>query len=129
MGRIKIKKFFSFFLELISFDSPRAIILNLSLILFSLATIPTSWLDSSPAKCVFRSYILPLIFQNHCPTSGLFAGCACPACGMTHALSRLLHFDVVGAWAYNKGVFLVFGVMLFLLIFNSLKWVKAWKNK
>jgi hypothetical protein len=122
MGRINFKKIFSFLLELVSFDSVRAKVINLSVILISLAMVPTSWIERSPVKCIFREYLLPLIFNNHCPTTGIFFGCTCPACGMTHAMSRLLHLDFIGAWGYNKGVFLVFGIMLFLIVFNGIKW-------
>ncbi len=124
MGRIKLKKFFSFFLELLSFDTPRAIVINLSTIIILLIAIPTSWLDHSPARCVFREWLLPWIYGNNCPISGLFAGCTCPGCGMTHALSRLLHLDFIGAREYNLGVFLVFGVMVFLIIWNVIKLIK-----
>jgi len=129
MGRLKLKNFFSFIFELVSFDSARAIVLDISLIFIALVSIPTSWLDASPAKCIFREYLLPLIFGNNCPTSGIFAGCTCPACGMTHALSRLLHLDVMGAGGYNRGVFLVFAVMLFLLTYNALKWIKTQRTR
>ncbi|MBD3319318.1 DUF2752 domain-containing protein [Candidatus Woesearchaeota archaeon] len=73
----------------------------MSVILFALAVLPTEFVLLSPSRCIFRQYILPLIFQNQCPSAGIFSDCLCPACGITRATSRLLHGDLDGALAYN----------------------------
>lgn len=118
---MKLKKLF---LEIISFGSPRAIVFNLSSILVLLATIPTEHLKYSPVKCVFKHFLLPLIFNGSCPEDGLFASCNCPACGLTRAMSRLLHGDVSGAYNFNKLVFLVLIAMVAVIIVNVIKMVK-----
>ena len=119
MGRIiKLK---SFFLDLLSFNSPKAIVINLSSIFIILASIPTEFLNYSPVKCVFKTIIFPLIFGGVCPEEGFFAYCNCPACGMTRAMSRLLHGDLVGAYGFNKLVFIVFIIMVIVLITNLYK--------
>lgn len=116
MGRIK-----KIILDIISFNTPEARFFNLDSILILLRIIPTSSLESSPIKCVFKTYLLPLIFKGSCPTTGIFVGCNCPACGMTRGMSRLLRGDFLGAYEYNKLVFLVFLVMILLLVYNGYK--------
>ncbi|MFA6461275.1 MAG: DUF2752 domain-containing protein [Candidatus Woesearchaeota archaeon] len=71
--------------------------------------------------------IIPLFFHNHCPITGFFSGCNCPACGLTRAMSHLLHGEVSLAWGYNKGVFLVLLVMISLIVINAWKWYKVKK--
>lgn len=119
MGRIK--KFFKFFLNILSFNSPRIRVFNLTSILLILTLIPTKVIESTGIKCVFKHFILPLIFNGDCPADGIFANCNCPACGMTRAMSKLLHGDVNGAWQLNKLVFLVLIVMVVLIIINLRK--------
>ena len=119
---MKIK---DFLLELLSFSTPRAIVINMSSIFLALRILPTTSLVGSPIKCVFKTYIIPLFFTS-CPTSGFFAFCNCPACGLTRAMSRLLHGDLSGAISYNKLVIPVFGIMLFLLVLNVFR---IYKNK
>lgn len=118
---MSLKKLKDIFLNLLSFDSPRARVFNLSFILIFLRIVPTETLASSPVKCVFKYYLFPLIFRGHCPATGIFAGCNCPACGITRGMSRLLRGDFVGAWNFNKMVFVVFAVMIVLIVFNALK--------
>ena len=115
--RNKIK---TFFIDILSFSTPKARVINLSSIFLLLAIIPTKYLIYSPVKCIFKNFLLPLLFHGHCPTSGLFANCNCPACGMTRGMSRLLHGDINGAWNFNKLVFIVFAIMMFILIKDTI---------
>ena len=112
------------FLELLGFSTPRAVVIDLVLILAVLAFVPTELLVYSPVKCVFKNVLFPLLFRGSCPTSGPFAGCDCPACGMTRGMSRLLHGDLAGAWAYNPLVFVVAALMVVLLIVNGVRWAR-----
>ncbi|MFA6088399.1 MAG: DUF2752 domain-containing protein [Candidatus Woesearchaeota archaeon] len=116
----------SFFLELLSFSTPRAIVINISSIFLALRLLPTNVLSGSPITCVFKTYIIPLFFQHGCLTYGFFAFCNCPACGITRGMSRLLHGDLFGAIGYNKLVIPVFGIMIFLLVLNAFR---LYKNK
>ncbi len=126
MGELNKLKFI--FLDFLSFDSPQAKVLNLSFILIILRIIPTNLLSASPVKCIFKTNLLPLVFKGHCPVSGIFGGCNCPACGMTRGMSRLLRGDLIGAWNFNKIVFLVFLVMVVLIAINLLEVVKLYKK-
>jgi len=116
----KENKIISFFIEILSFATPRARVINLSSIFLLLAVIPTKYLIYSPVKCVFKNFLLPLIFQGNCPASGFFANCNSPSCGMTRGMSRLLHGDFTGAWNFNRLVFMVFAIMVFILIKDSI---------
>lgn len=125
----QLKSFFSFFSNLISFGTPLAIIINFLLILSFCFFIPISSLDLFPIKCIFKSYILPFLFNGNCPTSGLFAGCECPACGMTHSIYHILHGDFSLAWNTNKLSFLVISSIIILLFFNLNKIYRRKKEK
>ena len=116
------------FLDHVGFNTSFARFFNLSVILGFLAVYPTSLLGNLPFKCVFKNFLLPLIFRGNCPTTGLFAGCECPACGLTRGMSRLLHGDLAGAWAYNKLVFIVFAVMVILIVYNLVLFIKEYKK-
>ena len=118
------KKIFTFFLDCISFNTPQAIIFNISVVFLILIIIPTNYLAYSPFKCVFKHIILPFIFRGNCPTGGIFANCECPACGLTRAMSELLHGDVSSALDYNVLVVPLFLMMLFVLVFNITKLIK-----
>ncbi len=120
----KIKKAF---LDSISFNTPEARVFNISTVLAALAIVPTGSLVYSPFKCVFKHLLFPLIFGRVCPTEGLFAGCNCPACGMTRALSRLLHGDLKGSFAFNKMAVILLIAMVTMLIIDTVRIVK--KNK
>jgi len=47
---------------------------------------------------------------------------------MTRGLSKLLHGDPIGAWNFNKMVFVVFVVIMVLLITNIIRTVKFYKK-
>ncbi len=122
------KKVKPVFLDLISFGSPQAIVFNLTTIFILLFITPTKNLVYSPVKCIFKNVLLPLIFRGNCPTSGLFANCEDPACGLTRAMSSLLHGDFFAAWNFNKGVYLLFSVMIIVLIINLVKTIKYYRK-
>ncbi len=124
INRMFFKKIFIFFLDCISFNTPQAIIFNILIIFLMLAIIPTNYLIYSPVKCIFKNVIFPIIFSESCPVAGLFANCECPACGLTRALSSLLHGDISSALNYNVLVIPLFLVMLFVLILNIIKLIK-----
>ena len=114
-------KLFRFFLDCISFNTPKAIVFNMSTIFLALIIIPTNYLVSLPSSCIFRNIILPIIFKRSCPTNGFFANCQCPACGLTRAMSSLLHGDIHAALEYNVLVIPLFFIMIYVLILNIIK--------
>lgn len=128
MGKHLNQSFFrkikNFFWDCVSFNTPKAIVFNLSFIFFILIITPSKYLIYSPAKCVFKNVILPFIFRGNCPTRGLFANCECPACGLTRGMSELLRGNISSAIDYNFLVIPLFFVMVFVLVFNIVKWVR-----
>ena len=78
------------------------------LIFLIAALVPTDKLQYLPVRSIYKE-----IFHVE-PYS----------VGLTRAMSRLFHGDVIGAWNFNKLVFPVFLVMLFLLISNL---IKSWR--
>lgn len=58
--------------------------------------VPTELLDRAPAICLFR----------------LLLGMECPGCGMTRAVSAVLHGDLARAFAYNRGIVVVFPLLV-----------------
>lgn len=124
-----IKNLFSFFLDSISFNTPKAIVFNISIIFVILFFMPTSELGYLPIKCVFKYVIFPIIFKGNCPISGFFADCDCPFCGLTRAMSRLLHGDLQGALGFNILVIPVFIAMVSVLGINIYKITKQQKHK
>jgi hypothetical protein len=83
--------------------------------------------------------VLPLIllslpkttFDDHSNTICLFtllSGIECYGCGLTRACMRLIHFDVYGAWEFNKISVVVFPILCFLYLqegLNTLKHLRA----
>ena len=114
----KLKKLGSFLLDCISFNSPQAIVFNLCAIFLILIILPAESLAHSPFHCIFKHYIIPFFLGGNCPTSGFFAGCRCPGCGLTRGMSRLLHGDIAGAIEFNVLVIPVFIVMVGLIVVN-----------
>lgn len=52
---------------------------------------------------------------------------ACPGCGITHFLVRLLHFDIPGAVQENvavAGLILLWGPLLFIRVIRHPKWLQ-----
>ena len=63
--------------------------LALPILLFML---PKTYFDQGPTTCVYT----------------LLTGVSCMGCGMTRACMRLIHFDIKGAWEFNKFSIIVF---------------------
>jgi len=78
---------------------------------------------ASGPRCVFK-LILSLIYRDGCPTSGLFAHCEGPSCGMIRGMVELLNGNLGAAVAHNRAVPLVFTAMLIVLIINIVKVVR-----
>ena len=127
-NNVSLTKARDIFMDILSFGKPWAITFNLATIIAILAVLPTYFLDKAPHFCLFRKYIIPLILRGHCPASGFFTDCRCPACGLTHALSRLLHGDLIGANDYNPLVWFVFPVMIILMLHNAVRHIKSMRK-
>lgn len=81
----------------------RAVRLTISLaapVLFLL--VPTSCFETGHSLCLFKN---------------LF-GAECPGCGMTRALSAMVHGDIPAAFGYNWTVIVVFPLLCFILAKN-----------
>ncbi|MBS3099838.1 DUF2752 domain-containing protein [Candidatus Pacearchaeota archaeon] len=89
--------------------------------------LPAQYLQKSSFHCIFKTYILPLFFNGNCPTTGFFANCDCPACGLTHAAQALVHGNFQQALAYNLLVLPLFIVFFSLIVINLLKIMKKFK--
>jgi hypothetical protein len=60
-----------------------------------LAAAPVQWFEHGPTLCLWKR----------------FFGIECLGCGMTRALSRLLHGDLAAALAHNRLVVVVFPLL------------------
>jgi len=83
-------------------STPRARVFVFSFVLIFFALFPTEKLGEPGIFFIYKNFILPVIFKNHCPKTGIFHDCFCPACGASHGISRILHGDISGALNYNK---------------------------
>jgi hypothetical protein len=106
---IRIKRFL---LDLVSFNTPQANVINFGGLLFLLAFIPTEKLYYLPVRSVYET-----IFGVTPYSSGILRG-----------LSRLLHGDVQGAIAFNQLTLLVFVVILLLLFLNIRLWMTMYRK-
>lgn len=129
MGRKLNKNIFDFLKDLISFGTPQAIVFNIFLIFLIFSLIPTTTIENTHSVCIFKNIILPIIYENNCPTQGLFANCECPACGMTRAMSSILHLKFKQAYNYNKFIFPLILAMIIILITNSIKSINIYKKE
>lgn len=112
------------FFEFLSLGSPKAVVVDFSVVFTALAIIPTAFLGQPGGICIWHRFVLPWIFHGFCPETGLLAHCFCPGCGITHAMSRLLHGDLIGAHGYNHLIYIVAGVVIMVYITNLLKMFK-----
>ena len=125
--RQSLKKLYYFFLNCLSFNTPEAIVFNISLILIILAILPVSDLSYLPVRCVFKYFLLPIVFKGSCPSSGLFFECNCPFCGVTRGMNRFLHGDIKEAMKFNIIVIPLFFAMIIVLIINLVKVIRKHK--
>ena len=74
----------------------------LLLLPLALIAIPTAWLERSPSVCLFRRV----------------TGRPCPGCGMTRAVSSVMHGRLREGYRYNKRVVIVAPLL-------ALNWFRA----
>jgi hypothetical protein len=65
-----------------------------------LAAAPVEWFEHGPTLCLFKRFL----------------GIECLGCGMTRALSRLLHGELAAALAHNRLVAVVLPLLVALLV-------------
>ena len=113
MGRVEIiKKINFFFLDLLSFGSSQAKLINFNLIFLTAFLVPTKDLHYLPVRSIWKE-----VFHIDAYSVGL-----------TRAMSRLFHGDLIGAWNFNKLVFPVALVMSYLLISNLIKSIRYYQK-
>ncbi len=105
----KIKLGFKKFLFILGLSKPFSRVIIFSLGLIILFFLPTNKLHYLPIRSLYES-----IF-NFKPYSS----------GITRAVSRLLHGDVIGAWNFNPLVYLVIPIILFILVKDIIYLVKT----
>jgi hypothetical protein len=98
--------------ETITLSSDRAKVIIFSFGPLFLALYPTERLGQPGRICTLKNIIFPLILGQKYN---------CPGCGITHAISRVMHADLLSAYNYNKLIVIVFP----LIIFNLYRWVKS----
>jgi hypothetical protein len=81
---------------------------TIMMLLMALAVVPTRWVAALPSICLARN---------------LF-GVECPGCGMTRAISCVLHGDFPTALRYNKLVALLFPLLCAVLALDLWTWVR-----
>jgi len=128
MGAVNFKKFKSFILDIISFGSSSAIVINISIILLILFFLPSQDLAYLPVRSVYSTIVIPAFFNNTCASEGLFKNCGFYSVGQTRALSSLLHGNVEAALEMNKLVLILFAVMISLFFVNLYKTYKFYKK-
>ncbi|MDD3295396.1 MAG: DUF2752 domain-containing protein [Geobacteraceae bacterium] len=79
------------------------------------ALLPTSYIDSLPDICLFRQ-----LFNVECP-----------GCGMTRAISSILHGDLGAAIRFNRSVLVVFPLLCYVAVFQIWQEMKMapWAKK
>lgn len=102
--------------------TPQSVLIVLISLLVIEAVVPTYYWDSHVLwHCPVKAYLMPLIFSGHCPTSGFFVDCRCPGCGITHALSALMHGNFQAAIHFNFLIVPVVILILYLMIDCAIK--------
>ena len=74
----------------------------------ALALTPVAWLEKMPSVCLYWNLL----------------GVHCPGCGMTRAISALLHADLNRALGYNPLVMVVFPALAGILLYDAANWLK-----
>ena len=111
MGRKTLKKIKFFILDLLSFDSVQARLINLSLILLLSLTLTYDKVKYIPVRSIYS-----------------LLGIKAYSIGMTRALSSLMHLDIKQALEFNKLIIIVFLVIMTLWIINLVKCIKYYKK-
>ncbi len=101
----------AFALELLSLDTPRAVVVVFSSMLLFLASVPTAQLRYLPIRSIWET-----VFHITPYSSGMMRG-----------LSRLLHGDMGGAMAFNRLAPITLTVMLTLIAINAYRWRSSGK--
>src|SRR3989344_3976009 len=97
------------FLFILSLSKPFSRVIVFSLGLITLFFLPTNKLHYLPVRSLYES-----IFNLQPYSSGI-----------TRAVSRLLHGDIIGAWNFNPLVYLVIPIALFILVKDILYLIKT----
>ena len=105
----KVRLILQKFLYVISLSKPLSRIIVFSLGLIILFILPTDKLHYLPIRSVYESLF------NFKPYSS----------GITRAVSRLLHGDIIGAWEFNPLVYLIMPITLFILIRDILYLIRT----
>jgi len=74
----------------------------------TLALTPVTWLERMPSVCLYWNLL----------------GIHCPGCGMTRAMSALLHADFNRALGYNLLVVVIFPVLAGILLYDTANCLK-----
>ena len=96
----KIKIVVQKFLFLISLSKPLSRIIIFTSGILILALIPTEKLHYLPVRSLYESFLHLKPYSS----------------GITRAVSRLLHGDLVGAWKFNSLAYLLVPILSFILI-------------
>jgi Protein of unknown function (DUF2752) len=81
------------------------------LIPISLLALPKTYFDEGAAVCL----------------SVVFLDTECPACGLTRACMRFIHFDFIGAYYFNKMSIIATPFSSWILTGYFIKTFKQWK--
>lgn len=125
MGTVNLKKFKLFILDIVSFGSAQAIVIDISIILLLLFLLPLQYLL---AVSIYSTFVIPYVFNNACPAEGAFKNCGFYSIGQTRALSSFLHGNFRAALEMNKLVLILFIVMIWILVLNLYKSYKYYKK-
>jgi hypothetical protein len=80
---------------------------------FLLYFIPSKWIMSGHAICIFKN----------------ITGHECYGCGMTRAIYAMIHLHINEAWQYNKLVFIVFPLLIYIWIKTIIELLKFQSGK
>ncbi|MEK7096632.1 MAG: DUF2752 domain-containing protein [Patescibacteria group bacterium] len=113
------KELFSFTRDAITLGSSRARVVVFSFFLIILTILPTEKLGPVGGICIFKNFIFPLLFGQRYN---------CPGCGITHAVSAVMHGNMVDAYNYNKLIIVVFPLIVLIISFDLINWIKTRKT-